>query len=160
MRRIGISILTILLLALFPAVGARASSPHFITIGADPTIGSPNLNVTFMEAGLGSIGTINYRVTSDATAICECADGSSGPATDPMISATTSFGKNGEVTVSASNPITIPPPSANFSCYGEQPPTLASVTYTNVMVTDCTDRMASPTLPGPFVFTNPNASPG
>jgi hypothetical protein len=46
MRCIGISILTILLLALFPAVSARASSPHFITIGADPTINSPNLNVT------------------------------------------------------------------------------------------------------------------
>jgi hypothetical protein len=152
MRRICIAILTILLLTLFPAITAHAAS--FISIGADPKIGDPHLHVFFKEAGLGNTGTINYNAASDATAEYACLNGSGKvPGNKETVKgpvnrmAAVPIQKNGSITVPQSAPLTINPPEpGNFSCPGGLKLTLASVSYTHLVLTDTTNGIQDTTL--------------
>jgi hypothetical protein len=152
MRRISIVILSILLLTLFPAVHAYAAS--FISIGADPTIQSPDLHVFFKEAGLGNAGTITYTATSDATANYACLNGSGKvpgkkeTVTAPVnLRATLPIQKNGSITVPQSAPLTIMHPGpGNFSCPNGLTLTLVSVSYTHLVLTDTTNGISDLTL--------------
>jgi hypothetical protein len=145
MRRIGIGILSILLLTLLPAVQAYAAS--FISIGADPSIGDPHLHVFFKEVGVGGSGTVSYQATSDATATYDCLTSSGNvighktiTAQESAMKGETADGK-GKVIVLPGSPEQIvisPPPAGNFSCPGGRAPTLASVIYTHLVLTDLT----------------------
>ena len=131
------------------APSALATSPHFVS--ATPSINNTTgaLTVDFKEAGLGANQNIDYLLTADATAVFVCVNkGGANPSASNKttvsgpVSATGTFssGKNGNVTASLTvNP---PPLSSDFSCPKGQSLKLASVTYTNITITDTTNGVS------------------
>jgi hypothetical protein len=128
---------------------ALAVSPHFINADADLTK-SGDLVVSWKEAGLGNDQLITYTATADATAVYVCVNrGGANPSAQNKetvsgpVSATGTFssGKNGQITAS----LTLHPPSAgSFSCPSGQTLEVASVTYTNVTITDTFNGITEP----------------
>jgi hypothetical protein len=125
---------------------ALAVSPHFIsatgTLNANGT-----LTANFKEAGLGTNQNINYTLSADATATYVCVNrGGANPSAQNKTtvagpvsaSGTFSSGKNGNVTAS----LTVSPPPSDITCPSGQTLQLASVSYTNVMLTDTTNSVS------------------
>ena len=125
---------------------ALADNPHFIrasgSLNADGS-----LTVNFKEAGLGTNQLIDYALTADGTAIYVCVNkGGANPSASnktavagPVIATGTfSSGKNGQVTAS----LTVQPPFEDIGCPPGQNQQLASVTYTNVVLTDTTNNVS------------------
>jgi len=144
-RRIAVVALVFMAVALI-AQQAIAQSPHFIrasgTLNADGS-----LTVSFKEAGLGTNQNIDYALTADATATYVCVNrGGANPSAQnkttvagPVIATGTfSSGKNGQVTAS----LTVDPPPSDISCPPGQRLELASVSYTNVVLTDTTNAVS------------------
>jgi hypothetical protein len=101
------------------------------------------LVVAFDERGLGE-GNIDYTLSADATAEYACINGgnkhpqaANKETVNAEVNAAGSFeSKNGRVTAS----LTAGPPSAgSFSCPSGQRLVLASVSYTNIELTDTTN---------------------
>jgi hypothetical protein len=112
------------------------------------------LTVDFKEAGLGTNQNITYVASADATATWVCVNkGGANPSAQnkttvagPVTaSGTFSSGKNGQVTAS----LTVSPPPSDISCPHGQSLELASVSYTNVAITDVTNGVTEP-IPGTF----------
>jgi hypothetical protein len=130
------------------APAALAVSPHFIS--ASGTLnGDGSLTVKFKEAGLGTNQLINYTLTADATATYVCVNrGGANPSASNKttvsgpVSAMGTFnsGKNGNVTAS----LTVSPPPSDITCPPGQSLQLASVSYTNVVLTDTTNNISIP----------------
>lgn len=132
-----------------PSVGPSSPKP---TVSAGPTLrpsGSLNTNgsltVNFKEAGLGPNQLINDVVTADATATYVCVKSGGDKAQNKTtvagpvsVSGTFNSGKNGEVTAS----LTVALPSSDISCPPKQSLELASVSYTNVVLTDTTNDVS------------------
>ena len=105
------------------------------------------MTVNFKEAGLGTNQNIDYALTADATATYVCVNnGGANPSAQnkstvagPVI-ATGTFGsgKNGNVVGS----LTVSPPASDISCPKGQTLRLASVSYTNVVITDTTNNVS------------------
>ena len=141
-RRIAVVALVFMAFALV-AQQALAVSPHFIR--ATGTLNANgSLTVDFKEAGLGTNQNINYLLTADATATYVCVNrGGASPSAQNKttvagpVSATGTFnsGKNGQVTAS----LTVNPPPSDISCPPGQSLELASVSYTNITLTDTTN---------------------
>src|SRR5918995_2659507 len=146
MRRVGIiAVLSMLLLA-FAASAALAQNEHFIRAS-----GSLNnngaLTVSFKEAGLGTNQNIDYALTADATATYVCVNrGGANPSAQnkttvagPVIATGTfNSGKSGQVTAF----LTAQPPPSDISCPPGQSLELASVSYTNIVLTDTTNNVS------------------
>jgi hypothetical protein len=142
----------LLTLALSVSV-AFADSPHFISASAH--LSGSNLVVSFKEAGLGTNQLIDYTASADATAVYVCVNNGGGnpsaknktQVSGPVsANGTFSSGKNGTISQS----LTLNPPSAgSFSCPSGQDLELASVSYTNVAITDTTNGVTEP-IPGTF----------
>jgi len=134
---------------------AQAQSPHFIRATASGPNNAGQLVVSFKEAGLGDNQLITYVASADATATYACFNngGNHPQATNKEtvsgpVSATGTFssGKNGSI----SQTLTLNPPSAgSFSCPPGQRLVLASVSYTNVAITDTTNGVTED-IPGTF----------
>lgn len=132
---------------------AFADSPHFIRASAQ--LSGTNLVVSFKEAGLGDNQLITYIASANATAVYVCVNnGGANPSANNKetvsgpVSATGTFssGKNGTISQS----LTIHPPSAgSFSCPPGQDLELASVSYTDVAITDTTNSVTEG-IPGTF----------
>jgi hypothetical protein len=147
LRRVGSACLLAIALLALTVSTAFAASPHFISASASID-SSGNLVVSWKEAGLGDNQLIHYTTSADATAVYVCVNGGnknpsaanketvSGPVS---ASGTFSSGKNGNITAS----LTASPPSAgSFSCPNGQKLKLASVTYTNITLTDTTNDIS------------------
>jgi hypothetical protein len=125
---------------------AIAVSPHFVS--ASGTLNANgSLTVNFKEAGLGTNQNIDYVLSGDATATYVCVNnGGANPSAKNKttvagpVSASGTFnsGKNGNVTAS----LTVNPPPSDISCPSGQSLELASVSYTNVTLTDTTDNIS------------------
>jgi hypothetical protein len=132
---------------------ALAVSPHFVSASA--TLNSNGtLTVSFKEAGLGTNQQITYTASADATAVYVCVNrGGANPSASNKttvsgpVSATGTFssGKNGNVSAT----LTLSPPASDISCPKGQSLQLASVSYTNVAITDTTNNIKEP-IPGSF----------
>jgi hypothetical protein len=130
------------------APAAFAQNEHFIR--ASGTLNNDgSLTVSFKEAGLGTNQLINYTLTADATATYVCVNrGGANPSASNKtavagpVSASGTFnsGKNGQVTAS----LTVEPPFQDIGCPPGQTQELASVTYTNVVLTDTTNDVSIP----------------
>ena len=152
-RSLVLLFLAPLFLVLGTTMPAQAVSPHFIS--ATGTLnGDGTLTVKFKEAGLGTNQNITYTLTADATATYVCVNnGGSNPSAQNKttvagpVSATGTFssGKNGNVVAS----LTVSPPPSDISCPKGQNLQLASVSYTNVTLTDTTNGIPAP-IPGTF----------
>ena len=144
-----------------PSSGAltTAASPHFVRASASGPNGSGQLTVSFKEAGLGNNRNITYRASATAAAeyVCvtksgRCPAAANKQTTTGEVSATGTFssGKNGQVTASLT--INPPPVPSTLRCGRGQTPKLASVTYTNVSITDTTNNV-SQSIAGTFSRT-------
>jgi hypothetical protein len=151
-RRIAVVALVFVAFALI-AQQALAVSPHFISASATLNANG-TLTVSFKEAGLGTNQLITYTASADATATYVCVNkGGGNPSASNKttvagpVSQTGTFnsGKNGNVTAS----LTVSPPPSDISCPPGQSLQLASVTYTNVAITDTTNGVTEP-IPGTF----------
>lgn len=141
-RKIAVVALVFVAFALV-AQQALAVNPHFIS--ASGTLNANgSMTVNFKEAGLGTNQNINYLLTADATATYVCVNkGGANPSAQNKttvagpVSATGTFnsGKNGNVTAS----LTVNPPPSDISCPKGQSLQLASVSYTNITLTDTTN---------------------
>jgi hypothetical protein len=152
--RAATALAALVALLAFSAI-ASAASPHFVRASASGPNSAGQLLVSFKEAGLGDNQLITYVASADATATYACINGGgrhpqatnketfSGP-----VSATGTFrsGRNGSI----SQTLTLNPPSAgSFSCPPGQRLVLASVSYTNVAITDTTNDVTEG-IPGTF----------
>jgi hypothetical protein len=146
-RRIATVALVFVAFALI-AQQALAQNEHFIFARASLN-NNGTLTVNFKEAGLGTNQLINYTLTADATATYVCVNrGGANPSAQnkttvagPVITSDTfPSGKNGQVTAS----LTVSPPPSDISCPPGQSLELASVTYTNVVLTDTTNQVVQP----------------
>src|SRR5215208_6786618 len=146
MRRVGIiAVLSMLLLA-FAASAALAQNEHFIRASGSLN-NNGTLTVSFKEAGLGTNQNITYVLSADATATYVCVNrGGANPSAQNKttvagpVSSTGTFnsGKNGQVTAS----LTVSPPPSDITCPPGQSLELASVSYTNVVLTDTTNDVS------------------
>ena len=128
------------------STSAFAVNAHFIS--ASGTLNaSGSLTVSFKEAGLGTNQNINYLLSADGTATYVCVNkGGANPSAQNKttvngpVSATGTFnsGKNGNVTSS----LTVNPPPSDITCPSGQRLELASVSYTNVTLTDTTNNIS------------------
>jgi hypothetical protein len=124
-----------------------ATSPHFIKTSASGVNSDGSLTVSWKEAGLGNNQNITYLLHADASAVYACINhggnhpqASNKETVSGPVSATGTFnsGQNGNITGS----LTVNPPSpGSFSCPGNQKLVLASVSYTDVTLTDQTNGL-------------------
>jgi hypothetical protein len=144
-RRIAVVALVFVAFALI-AQQALAQNEHFVRASGSLN-NDGSLTVNFKEAGLGTNQLINYTLSADATATYVCVNrGGANPSAQnkttvagPVIATGTfSSGKNGQVTAS----LTVSPPPSDISCPPGQSLELASVSYTNVTLTDTTNGVS------------------
>jgi hypothetical protein len=135
-----------MLLLAFAASAALAQNEHFIRASGSLN-NNGTLTVSFKEAGLGTNQNITYVLSADATATYVCVNrGGANPSAQNKttvagpVSSTGTFnsGKNGSVTAS----LTVSPPPSDISCPRGQSLELASVSYTNVVLTDTTNNVS------------------
>ena len=146
MRRVAAALVMSLALLALMATAAFAQNEHFVRASGSLN-NDGSLTVSFKEAGLGTNQNIDYTLTADATATYVCVNrGGANPSAQnkttvagPVIATGTfSSGKNGQVTAS----LTVSPPPSDISCPPGQSLELASVTYTNVVLTDTTNNVS------------------
>jgi hypothetical protein len=146
MRRVAAALVMSLALMAMMATAAFAQNEHFIRASGSLN-NDGSLTVSFKEAGLGTNQNIDYALTADATATYVCVNrGGANPSAQnkttvagPVIATGTfNSGKNGQVTAS----LTVSPPPSDISCPPGQSLELASVTYTNVVLTDTTNNVS------------------
>jgi hypothetical protein len=128
------------------AAAAAADAPKFHATSSSVN-GAAALVVSFDERGLGNTN-IDYTLTADATATFACINGGGNhpqAANKETVSSEVSAGgsfepRNGRVQAS----LTAGPPSAgSFTCPNGQRLVLASVSYTNVVLTDTTNGVSA-----------------
>src|SRR5215208_3103565 len=146
MRRVGIIAVLSMLLVAFAASAALAQNEHFVRASGSLN-NNGSLTVSFKEAGLGTNQLINYELTANATATYVCVNrGGANPSAQNKttvsgpVSATGTFssGKNGQVT----EELTAQPPPSDISCPPGQSLELASVIYTDIVLTDLTNNVS------------------
>jgi hypothetical protein len=128
------------------AVTASADAPKFHS--ATSSVNNAGaLVASWDERGLGNTN-IDYTLTADASAVYACINGGGNhpqaankETVNAEVSANGSFEpKNGRVQAS----LTAGPPSAgSFSCPSGQRLVLASVSYTNIVLTDTTNGVST-----------------
>ena len=140
-RKLSIALVVMALLSI-TAAATMAAAPKFFSVSSGVTNGGALL-VSFDERGLGN-DNIDYTLTADATAEYACVNGGGKhpqAANKETVNAEVSGGgsfepKNGRVQAS----LTAGPPSAgDFTCPGGQRLVFASVTYSNIVLTDTTN---------------------
>lgn len=153
-----LAVLAAALTVFFAAGPASADTGHFHS-ATSAVNSSGALVVSWDERGLGN-GDVSYTVTADATAVYACLNGGgnhpqasnketvSGPVD---ASGTFPTDKNGRVVAS----LTADPPGAgDFSCPNGQRLVLASVSYTNIVLTDTTNAVSISVPDASRIFFN------
>ena len=145
-----------LVVTLALAAVASAAAPHFNRASATGPDNNGNLIVNFKIAGLGDAVTTTVTATANATAVYACQNNGGNFPSDPKkqtvsgpVSASGEFtsGKNGQITGS----LTLMPPPSTLDCPSGQRDVLASVSYTNVAVSE--PAAGAETIPGTFSRT-------
>ena len=133
-------------LALAFAGPAMADAPKFHSTSSSVD-NAGALVASFDERGLGN-ENIDYTLTADATAVYACINGGNNhpqaankETVNAEVNAAGSFEpKNGRV---QANLEAGPPPAGSFDCPNGQKLVLASVSYTNVDLTDITNGVSA-----------------
>jgi hypothetical protein len=128
------------------AASAATSGAHFMSASASVN-SSGALVVAFDEAGLGN-QNINYTLTADAKATYACLNGGGNhpkAANKETVAAQVSTGgtfqaKNGRVQASLT---TGPLSAGGFTCPSGQQLVLASVSYSNIVLTDTSNNVST-----------------
>jgi hypothetical protein len=146
MKRIATMVLTLLLAIGFTASAAFATNGAHFMSASDSVNSAGALVVAFDEAGLGN-GNIDYTLTADATAVYACINGggnhpkaSNKESFEGQLSTGGTFqSKNGRVRASL---VTGPLQAPSFTCPAGQTRVMASVSYSNIMLTDTTNNVS------------------
>jgi hypothetical protein len=152
------AILGVAALTIWAVAAGATSGAHFFSATGSVN-GSGSLVVAWDEAGVGQ-QQINYVLTADSTAVYACINGGnnhpkaankatfSGPLTSPSVGF---LPQNGRVVGS----ISLGPISAgSFSCPSGQRLVLASVSYTNIQLTDTTNNVSTSVADTSTTFFN------
>jgi hypothetical protein len=146
MRRLMIAILAVLVgMGLTASVAFATSGAHFMSASASINDAGA-LVVAWDEAGLGN-GNVTYTLSANATATYACINGGSNhpkasnkETVQGQVSAGGSFqSKNGRVSASLT---TGPLSAGGFTCPSGQTLVLASVSYSNIVLTDTTNNVS------------------
>ena len=145
LRKFSIAMVVVAAL-IITAAAAFAGAPKFFTVSSGVTNGGA-LSVSFDERGLGN-DNVDYTLTADASADWACVNGggkhpqaANKETVNAEVSANGSFEvKNGRVQASLSAG---PPGAGSFTCPGGQRLVLASVTYSNIWLTDTTNGVST-----------------
>jgi hypothetical protein len=137
---------TALVAAMAFASTASADAPKFHS-ATSAVNNAGALVVSWDERGLGNTN-IDYTLTADASAVYACINGGGNhpqaankETVNAEVSANGSFEpKNGRVQASLSAG---PPSAGSFSCPNGQRLVLASVSYTNIVLTDTTNGVST-----------------
>jgi hypothetical protein len=137
------------------ATPASADAPQFHS-ATSSVDNAGALVVNFDERGLGN-ANVDYTLTADATAVFACINGGGNhpkatnkETVNAEVSGGASFEpKNGRVVASVSAG---PPSAGAFSCPSGQRLVLASVSYTNGVLTDTTNGASTPVPDASRVF--------
>jgi hypothetical protein len=142
MRKLGIiAVLSLLLVAVSASVALAVAAKFHSTSSSVNSNGA--LVVNFDERGVGN-GNIDYTLKADATAVYACINGggknpsaANKRSLEGQVSGGGTFAsKNGRVVANlTAGPLLAP----NFTCPSGQRRVLASVTYTNIVLTDTTN---------------------
>jgi hypothetical protein len=159
MRRSLFTLCFAVLMGFTVASWAQSSGAHFqknsVVASVDSNTGA--LTVSFVEAGLGNLD-VNYSLTANGTAVYACLNGGGNhpkAANKETVNAELSGGatfapQNGKVI----GAITLSAPSAGaFSCPSGQTLVLASVSYTDVVLTDTSNNVSTTNIRGSFSAT-------
>jgi hypothetical protein len=148
MRRLLIAVSTTALLMFFSAGSALATSGAHFMSATDSVNSSGALVVNWDEAGLGQ-QTVNYTLSTDASATYACLNGGGNHPKaankvtfhGPLASPNTGFKPdNGRV----QGTLSVGPLSAgSFTCPSGQTLVLASVSYSNIVLTDTTNNVST-----------------
>jgi hypothetical protein len=141
-----------------PGISPQFASAHFIgnQVDASGPDDAGNLSVNFKIAGLGDNVTTTVTASADGTAVYACQNNGGNFPEDPKkeevsgpVSASGEFtsGKNGQITGS----LTLSPPASSLECPPGQNRVLASVSYTNVQVSE--PNAGTQSIPGTFSRT-------
>jgi hypothetical protein len=138
---------------------AATSGAHFFNVGSSVNSAGALL-VSYDEAGVGN-ETVNYTITTDATAVYACINGGGNhpkAANKETKSSTLSVEfrrdpRNGRVT-GATSPAIGPVSSGTFACPSGQQLVLASVSYTNTVLTDTTNNVSTAVPDASRTFVN------
>ena len=145
--RLSLPVTALTVAALALAAPALADAPKFHD--ANSSVNNAGaLVVSFDERGLGN-ENIDYTLTADASAVYACINGGDNhpqaankETVNAEVSAAGSFEpKNGRVVASLSAG---PPSAGDFTCPPGQRLVLASVSYTNIVLTDTTNGVSTP----------------
>ncbi|WP_207311937.1 hypothetical protein [Lentzea alba] len=150
MRKLIIVLVTVATALFLATATAGADAPKFHSATGSVT-STGGLTVSFDERGLGN-ENIDYTLTADATAVFACINGGGNhpqaankETINSEVSATGSFeAKNGRVRASLT---TGTPSAGGFACPRGQRLVLASVTYTDILLTDTTNGVST-SVPG------------
>jgi hypothetical protein len=146
MRRFATVAVLAVTMLLLSATAAWADAPKFHSVSSSVN-SSGALVVNWDERGLGNLN-IDYTLTADASAVFACINGGGNhpqaankETVNSEVSASGSFEpRNGRITAS----LTAGPPSAGgFTCPGGQRLVLASVSYTNIVLTDTSNGVSA-----------------
>ena len=141
------------------ATTAVAASAHFVR-GPNAALNSPDLTITWKEAGLGDTVSVDYLATATAAARYQCVNrGGNCPAAankedvfdNVSAGGTFSSGKNGSINGS----LTIEPPVGPLVCPGNQRKELVSVSYTNIALADTTNGVSAGASPSALAMSGP-----
>ena len=153
MRRLLTAALVAAAALTLAASPALAAAPHFVRADASGPNADGTLTVNFKIAGLGDTVTTTVTASADATALYACQNRGGNFPEDPKkqqvsgpVSASGEFtsGKNGQITGS----LTLSPPASTLDCPSGQRVVLASVSYTNVAVSE--PNAGTAPIPGTF----------
>lgn len=156
MRRMISGLFAIALFVALTVASVSAANPHFIRASASGPNDAGNLVVNFKIAGLGDTVTTTVTASADATALYACQNNGGNFPSDPKkqqvsgpVSASGEFtsGKNGQIVGS----LTLSPPASTLDCPPGQHEVLASVSYSNVAVSEASG--ASAAIAGTFSRT-------
>lgn len=154
MRRIVVALLTVLLTFVLASAASAGAPKFFATSSSVNDDGA--LVVSWDERGLGN-ENVDYTLTADATAVFACINGGGKhpqAANKETINSKVSTGgsfepKNGRI----QEDLTSDSPSAGtFSCPSGQRLVLASVSYTNIVLTDTTNGVSTSVADASRVF--------
>ena len=141
-----IAVVGVAALTFWTVAASATSGAHFMS-ATGSVDDSGALVVSWDEAGVGQ-ATVNYTISADGTATYACINGGGNhpKATNKAtvngpVSASGTFPRtrNGRVTGSLSAG---PPSAGSFSCPSGQRLVLASVSYTNIVLTDTTNDVS------------------
>jgi hypothetical protein len=153
MRRLLTAALVAAAALTLAASPALAAAPHFVRADANGPNADGTLTINFKIAGLGDTVTTTVTASADATALYACQNRGGNFPEDPKkqqvsgpVSTSGEFtsGKNGQITGS----LTLSPPASTLDCPSGQRVVLASVSYTNVAVSE--PNAGTEPIPGTF----------